>query len=108
MNLYLAWSLEQLVLTVVIGVSVLLFAMRSLFYEGFIEKPLSLGKRVACILAFLVLILSMAVNVGKRQSELGRSSFNGDAPLRIDKVVRDDLDSEKVNELFKESLKEKK
>ena len=108
MNLYLAWSLEQLVVVIVVGVPVLLFAMRSLVSEGFIEKPLSLGKRVACILAFLVVILFMAVNVGQRQSELGRSSFNGDAPLQIDKVVRDDLDSEKVSELFKESLKEKK
>ena len=108
MNLYLAWSLEQLVLTVVVGVAVLLFAMRSLFYGGFIEKPLSLGKRVACILALLVVILSMAINVGQRQSELGRSSFNGDAPLRVDKVERDDLNSEKVSELFEKSLKEKK
>ena len=104
MNLYLAWSLEQLVLTVVVGVSVLLFAMRSLFYEGFIEKPLSLGKRVACILVFLAVISSMAINVGQRQSELGRSSFNGDAPLRVDKVVRDDLNSEKVGKQFKELL----
>ena len=108
MNLYLAWSLEQLVLTVVVGVAVLLFAMRSLVSKGFIEKHLTLGKRVASILAVLVVILSMAINVGQRQSELGRSSFNGDAPLRVDKVERDDLNSEKVNELFKESLKEKK
>lgn len=108
MNLYLAWSFEQLVLTVVVGVAVLLFVMRSLVSEGFIEKPLSLGKRVSCILAFLVVISSMAVNVGQRQSELGRSSFNGDAPLRVDKVERDDLNSEKVNELFKETIKEKK
>lgn len=108
MNLYLAWSLEQLVVALVIGISLLLLAMRSLVSEGFIEKPLSLGKRVACILAFLVVILFMAVNVGQRQSELGRSSFNGDAPLRVDKVERDDLNSEKVSELFEKSLKEKK
>ena len=106
MNLYLAWSLEQLVVALVIGISLLLLAMRSLVSEGFIEKPLSLGKRVACILAFLVVILFMAVNVGQRQSELGRSSFNGDAPLRVDKVERDDLNSEKVSELFRESLKD--
>ena len=104
MNLYLAWSLEQLVLSVGVGVSVLLLAMRSLASEGFIEKPLSLGKRVACISAFLVVILFMAVNVGQRQSELGRSSFNGDAPLQIDKVVRDDLNSEKVGKQFKDLL----
>ena len=104
MNLYLAWSLEQLVLTVVVGVAVLLFAMRSLFYEGYIEKPLSLGKRVACILSFLVVISYMAINVGQRQSELGRSSFNGDAPLRVDKVERDDLNSETVGKQFKEFL----
>ena len=104
MNLYLAWSLEQLVLTVVVGVAVLLFAMRSLVSKGFIEKPLSLSKRVACILAFLVVISSMAINVGQRQSELGRSSFNGDAPLQIDKVVRDDLNSEKVGKQFKDLL----
>ena len=108
MNLYLAWSLEQLVFTVVVGVPILLFVLRILVSEGFIDKPISFVKKVACILAFLVVILSMAINVGQRQSELGRSSFNGDAPLRIDKVERDDLNSEKVSELFEMSLKEKK
>ena len=108
MNLYLAWSLEQLVFTVGVGVPILLFVLRILVSEGFIDKPISFVKKVACILALLVVILFMAVNVGQRQSELGRSSFNGDAPLQVDKVVRDDLNSEKVNELFKETLKEKK
>ena len=104
MSFYLAWSVTKLVLSLTLGVIALYFVMKELVKIKVLENK---HKKI-CIAGFILLTLFSAVNVGERQSELGRSSFNGDAPLQIDKVVRDDLNSEKVNEQFKESLKEKK
>lgn len=108
MSLYLAWSLEQLVVVLVVGIALVLFSIKSLVSNGFVEAPLKLWHKVVAVLVFLVVVSFSSINVGVRQSELGRSTFNGDTPVQTDKVERDDLDSDKVNELFKESLKEKK
>ena len=104
MSFYLAWSITKLVLTLTLGVIALYFVMKGLVKIEVLENK---HKKI-CIVVFILLTLFSAVNVGERQSELGRSSFNGDAPLRIDKVERDDLNSEKVSELFEKSIKEKK
>lgn len=104
MSFYLAWSVTKLVLTLTLGVIALHFVLKELVKNKVLENKY---KKI-CIAGFILLISFMAINVGQRQSELGRSSFNGDAPLQIEKVERDDLSSEKVSELFKETLKEKK
>ena len=55
----------------------------------------------------LMLTLFTAINVGERQSELGRSSFNSGTPKVLDKVELDTLNSDKVKENFKSTLEGK-
>ena len=103
MNLYIAWSATKLVLTLTLGVITLYFVMKELVKN----KVLQERHKKACVVAFVLLISLSAINVGERQSELGRSSFNSSTPKVLDKVELDTLTSDKVKENFKSTLEGK-
>ena len=92
MNLYIAWSATKLVLTLTLGVIALYFVMKELVKNKVLENK---HKKI-CIAGFILLTLFSAVNVGERQGELGRSSFNSSTPKVLDKVELDTMTSDKV------------
>lgn len=103
MSFYLAWSATKLVLTLTLGVIALYFVLKELVKNKVLENK---HKKI-CIAVFILLTLFSAINVGERQSELGRSSFNSSTPKVLDKVELDTLTSEKVKENFKSTLEGK-
>ena len=103
MNLYIAWSVTKLVLTLTLGVIALYFVLKELVKNKVLENK---HKKI-CIAGFILLTLFSAINVGERQSELGRSSFNSSTPKVLDKVELDTLTSDKVKENFKSTLEGK-
>ena len=103
MSFYLAWSVTKLVLTLTLGVIALYFVMEELVKNKVLENK---HKKI-CVAGFILLTLFSAINVGERQSELGRSSFNSSTPKVLDKVELDTLNSDKVKENFKSTLEGK-
>ena len=103
MSFYLAWSVTKLVLTLTLGVIALYFVLKELVKNKALENK---HKKI-CIAGFILLTLFSAINVGERQSELGRSSFNSSTPKVLDKVELDTLTSDKVKENFKSTLEGK-
>lgn len=103
MNLYIAWSITELVLTLTLGVVALYFVMKELVKNKVLENK---HKKI-CIAGFILIILFAAINVGERQSELGRSSFNSSTPKVLDKVKVNTMNSDKVEENFKSTLEGK-
>lgn len=103
MSFYLAWSVTKLVLTLTLGVFALYFVMKELVKNKVLENK---HKKI-CIAGFILLVLFSAINVGERQSELGRSSFNSSTPNVLDKVEVNTLNSDKVKENFKSTLEGK-
>ena len=103
MSFYLAWSVTKLVLTLTLGVIALYFVVKELVKNKVLENK---HKKI-CIAWFILIVLFSAINVGERQSELGRSSFNSSTPKVLDKVELDTLTSDKVKENFKSTLEGK-
>lgn len=103
MNLYIAWSITELVLTLTLGVIALHFVMKVLVKNKVLENK----HKKTCIAGFILIILFAAINVGERQSELGRSSFNSSTPKVLDKVKVNTMNSDKVEENFKSTLEGK-
>lgn len=103
MSFYIAWSVTKLMLTLTLGVIALYFVLKELVKNKVLENK---HKKI-CIAGFILLTLFSAINVGERQSELGRSSFNSSTPKVLDKVELDTLNSDKVKENFKSTLEGK-
>lgn len=103
MNLYIAWSITKLVLTLTLGVIALYFVLKELVKNKVLENK---HKKI-CIAWFILIVLFSAINVGERQSELGRSSFNSSTPKVLDKVEVNTMNSDKVKENFKSTLEGK-
>lgn len=105
MSFYLAWSLTRLLLTLLWIVAVVVL---TLYYN----KKLGMGipKKVLVCVGVMLMVVTMfsAINTGDRQSALGRSSFNADAPNAVEKVVVSTLNSEEVNKQFNKSIEEGK
>lgn len=103
MSFYLAWSVTKLVITLTLGVIALYFVLKELVKNKVLENK---HKKI-CIAGFILLTLFSAINVGERQSELGRSSFNSSTPKVLDKVELNTMNSDKVKENFKSTLEGK-
>lgn len=103
MNFYLAMSPERLIMTLVCG-----YALISLIHYLTAKltpyKP-SLYARILSLVMFTVLILYSAINVGVRQEDLNRSSFNTQPQIQeIQKMDPVRLDSEAVKTQFNNSV----
>ena len=103
MNLYLAMSLERLIMTLVCGYAFILL-VHFLTAKLTPYKP-SLYARTLSLVMFTVLVLYSAINVGVRQEDLNRSSFNTQPQIQeIQKMDPVRLDSEAVKNQFNNSV----
>ena len=104
MNFYLAMSPERLIITLVCGYAFIL-VVNFLTAKLTPYKP-SLYARILSLVVFTVLILYSAINVGVRQENLNRSSFNTQPHeiQEIQKIDLDRLDSEAVKTQFNNSV----
>ena len=103
MNLYLAMSPERLIITLVCGYA-LIVLINFLTAKLTPYKP-SLYARILSLVMFTVLTLYSAINVGVRQEDLNRSSFNTQTQTQeIQKIDLDRLDSKAVKTQFNNSV----
>ena len=102
MNFYLAMSPERLIMTLVCGYA-LIVLVNFLTAKLTPYKP-SLYARTLSLVMFTVLMLYSAINVGVRQEDLNRSSFNAQPQIEIQKIDHDRLDSEAVKTQFNNSV----
>ena len=104
MNFYLAMSPERLIMTLVCGYAFIL-VVNYLTAKLTPYKP-SLYARTLSLVMFTVLILYSAINVGVRQEDLNRSSFNTQTHeiQEIQKIDLDRLDSDAVKTQFNNSV----
>lgn len=103
MNFYLAMSLERLIVTLVCGYALILL-IHYLTAKLTPYKP-SLYARILSLVVFTALILYSAINVGVRQEDLNRSSFNKPQEIQeIQKTDVDRFDSEAVKTQFNNSV----
>lgn len=103
MNFYLAMSLERLIITLVCGYA-LIVLINFLTTKLIPYKP-SLYARILSLVMFTGLILYSAINVGVRQEDLNRSSFNTQTQTQeIEKIDLDRLDSKAVKTQFNNSV----
>lgn len=104
MNFYLAMSPERLIITLVCGYA-LIVLINFLTAKLTPYKP-SLYARILSLVMFTVLTLYSAINVGVRQEDLNRSSFNTQTHeiQEIQKIEPDRLDSKAVKTQFNNSV----
>ena len=91
MSFYLAWSFTELLISLG-AFTILLHSVRK-----------QIPKKWMFLIPYVILAFA-AVNVGDRQQELNRGSFNNNNIQHIEKVEVDVLDSEKVNKQFNEKV----
>lgn len=103
MNFYLAMSPERLIMTLVCGYA-LLWLINLLAAKLTPYKP-SLYARNLSLVMFTAITLYSAINVGVRQEDLNRSSFNTQPQIQeIQKMDPVRLDSEAVKTQFNNSV----
>lgn len=93
MSFYLAWSFTKLLISLGV-VTILLYSARK-----------QIPKKWMFLIPYVILAFA-AVNVGHKQQDLNRGSFNNNNIQHIEKVEVDVLDSERVNKQFNNLLKE--
>lgn len=94
MSFYLVWSLTRLLITFSI-VTVLLYSFRK-----------QIPKKWMFFIPYVIIVFA-AFNVGDRQQNLNRGTFNNNNIQHIEKVEVDVLNSDKVDKQFNNLLKEK-
>jgi len=103
MSVYLAWSLYKLtgVLLFITAVTLILL------YTGKKQDSIKNYKKVTFTLTGVMLLFTIlaAFNIGDRQQELGRSSFNTSQPEEVSKVTSNAPDVESVNKTFESVVK---
>lgn len=98
--IHLSWSVLMLVGYLVAG---------ALLVAWFWKKKKVTAKQAAISLACYVTVISfLAFDVGTRQQDLQRSSFDAQAPEAQGKVIRETMDRDVVKQSFEESVKESK
>lgn len=91
MNFYLAWSFTKLLISLSV-VTVLLYSIRK-----------RIPKKWVFFIPYVILVFA-AFNVGDRQQNLNRGSFNNNNVQHIEKVEVDVFNSDKVNKQFSEKV----
>jgi len=103
MSIYLAWSVYKL-----IGVCAFIVAITGiLLYTGKYQDSIKNYKKVSLIIGVVLLFITLlsAFNIGERQQELGRSSFNASAPESVDKIGSQRQDIQSVKDSFEKAVK---
>lgn len=97
---YLSWSILMLVGYLLLG---------ALLVGGFTYKKMVTVKQgLLCYVVFAVFIGLLAVGVGTRQENLQRSSFDAVPLEQKEKIERNTLDRNDVNNTFEKLIKETK
>ena len=101
MSVYLAWSVYKLVMVV----ATLLYA--ALLVLSFNTKKMRIKKSLLTLGVGSVIILFTAVNIGDRQVDLKRQSFDSKPPenVVVEKNTRQRLDRDEVKRVFEQSVK---
>lgn len=103
MNFYLAMSPERLIITLVYGYALILLV--NFLTDKLTPYKPSLYARILSLVIFTGLVLYSAINVGVRQEDLNRSSFNTQTQTQeIQKIDLDRLDSKAVKTQFNNSV----
>ncbi len=103
MSIYLAWSIYKL-----IGVLVFIVAITSiLLYTGKYQDSSKSYKKASFAIGGVLALITLlsAFNIGERQQELGRSSFNTSAPESVDKIESQRQDIQSVKDSFEKAVK---
>lgn len=102
MSIYLAWSVYKLV---AVFVWIIIFSIFMMWIAKKVNFPK--GRKAALIFATpaSIITLLMAFNIGDRQQELGRSSFNASAPENVDKIESQRQDIQSVKDSFEKAVK---
>ena len=72
------------------------------------KKKVTTKQAALCLASYVAVIGFLAFDVGTRQQDLQRSSFDAQAPEFQDKVIRETMDRGAVKQSFEESVKESK
>ena len=97
--IYLSWSIIMLLGYLLLG------AAATAWYWK--EKKVTTKQAVAVLSVYTLVILFLAFDVGTRQQDLQRSSFDATVPTEsVDKVERKTLDRNDVKENFENTVKE--
>lgn len=102
MSIYLAWSVYKLIGCLVIWASLMGVLIWTTTKQN---TNISTNQALFGSVAGLVLILSMAFNIGDRQQELGRSNFNASAPQTVDKIETNQQNVDSVKQAFEQAVK---
>lgn len=99
--IYLSWSIIMLLGYLVLGVGVTAW---------FWKKKKVTTKQAATVLSiYTLVILFLAFDVGTRQEDLQRNSFDANVPSEaVSKTERKTLDRNDVKQTFQEAVKETK
>ena len=108
MSIYLAWSVYKLIGVLLGWILVIICLWKLSSYQTNPKNTEITTRRkiIKYISAFwLVLIFIAAFNIGDRQQELGRSSFNASQPQEVSRVNTNAPNVESVNKTFESVVK---
>lgn len=100
--IYLSWSLAQLVTVLA------LMWLPYLVNLKLKVRKVSLARYSVEWAAGVIFILFLAFDVGTRQHDLRRSSFDAQAPVAKEKVSRETMSREDAKQTFENAVKETK
>lgn len=103
MSIYLAWSIYKLIGVLVFVVTITAILLYTGKYQDSIKSYKKASFAIGGVLALITLL--SAFNIGDRQQELGRSSFNASAPESVDKIESQRQDIQSVKDSFEKAVK---
>lgn len=103
MSIYLAWSIYKLIGVLVFVVTITAILLYTGKYQDSIKSYKKVSFAIGGVLALITLL--SAFNIGDRQQELGRSSFNASVPESVDKIESQRQDIQSVKDSFEKAVK---
>jgi amino acid permease len=98
--IYLSWSIAKLAMhLLVLAAAYACFMWKGKEHRSFVSKVFA---------ALLILTLYVAFDVGTRQQDLQRGSFDAQAPALQEKVSRETMDRNTAKQTFEKAVKESK
>lgn len=102
MSIYLAWSMYKFI---AVFVYISIFSIFMVWISKRFNFPNGAKASLIFAIPACLITLLMAFNIGDRQQELGRSSFNASAPESVDKIESQRQDIQSVKDSFEKAVK---